>query len=148
MKGASEMHERVLGIVATAAVWGSMVLIVVFNHQFDAGAIARGAGLVLVGGGATLLVLAGLGLGGAISGSFAPKALVTTGVYGRVKHPMYLGGALSLAGLGLYLESAVGICATVVLAWPGYWLSAAVEDRRLRERYGARYDAYRKRTWM
>jgi protein-S-isoprenylcysteine O-methyltransferase Ste14 len=142
------MRERVLGIAATTLVWGSTVLIVVFNHQFDAGAIVRGAGLVLVAGGAALLILAGLELGGAISGSFAPKALVTTGVYGRIRHPMYLGGALSLAGLGLYLESATGICATVVLAWPGYWLSAAVEDRKLREKYGASYEAYRKRTWM
>jgi protein-S-isoprenylcysteine O-methyltransferase Ste14 len=148
MRDASEVRDRLLGIVATAAVWGTMVLIVVFNHQCDPGAVVRGAGLALVAGGAALLVLAGLGLGGAISGSFSPNALVTTGVYGRIRHPMYLGGALSLAGLSLYLESAIGICATVVLAWPSYWLSAAEEDRRLREKYGASYEAYRKRTWM
>jgi protein-S-isoprenylcysteine O-methyltransferase Ste14 len=142
------MRERVLGIAATAAVWGSMVLIVVFNHQFEARGIVRWAGLALIAGGATLLVLGGLGLGGAVSGSFIPKALVTTGVYKRIRHPMYLGGALSLAGLGVYVGSAIGICATVVLAWPGYWFSAAAEDVRLREKYGARYEAYRKRTWM
>jgi hypothetical protein len=57
-------------------------------------------------------------------------------------------GALALAGLGLYVESAIGICATLVLAWPSYWLSAAEEDRRLREKYGATYETYRDQTWM
>jgi protein-S-isoprenylcysteine O-methyltransferase Ste14 len=125
-----------------------MVLTVGFNHQFDAGGIVRGTGLVLVAGGAALLVLGGIGLGGAISGSFSPMALVTTGIYSRVRHPMYLGGALSLAGLGLYIESATGVCATVVLAWPSYWWAAAEEERRLREKFGGTYAAYHKRTWM
>jgi protein-S-isoprenylcysteine O-methyltransferase Ste14 len=125
-----------------------MVVIVVFNHQFNAGGGVRAAGLALVAGGAALLVSGGLGLGQAISGSFSPKALITTGVYGKIRHPMYLGGALALVGLGMYVESAVGVCATVVLAWPSYWLSAAEEERRLRDKYGSTYEEYRKRTWM
>jgi protein-S-isoprenylcysteine O-methyltransferase Ste14 len=79
----------------------------------------------------------------AISGSFSPKALITTGIYSRVRHPTYLGGALSLAGLGLYIGSATGICATLVLAWPRYWWSAAEEERRLRQKFGPSYAACR-----
>jgi protein-S-isoprenylcysteine O-methyltransferase Ste14 len=125
-----------------------MVLTVVFNHQFDAGGIVSGVGLALVTGGAALLVLGGVALGDAISGSFSPKVLITTGIYSRVRHPMYLGGALSLAGLGLYIGSAIGLCAALALAWPSYWWSAAEEDRRLREKFGPSYAAYRSRTWL
>ena len=142
------MHDRMLGILTTAGVWGSIVLIVAFNHQFHVGAALRWAGLAMAAGGAALLVWAGLSLGGAIAGSFTPKALVTTGAYRRFGHPMYLGGALCLAGLGLFVESAIGLCATVMVAWPSYWWSAILENRRLREKYSSSYDAYRKQAWL
>ena len=42
--------------------------------------------------------------------------LVDTGIYGIVRHPMYLGMLLWLIGLGLWLESTAGSLATLVLA--------------------------------
>ena len=41
--------------------------------------------------------------------------LVDTGIYGIVRHPMYLGMLLWLIGLGLWLESTAGSIATIVL---------------------------------
>lgn len=144
-----EMSDRAIGIITTGGVWGSVALIVAFSHQFHAGAGAlRWAGLVLVAGGAALLMWGGVSLGGVVSGTFTPRALITTGAYARFGHPMYLGGALCLAGLALYVESAAGLIATVAVAWPCYWWSAALENRRLREKYGSDYDAYRRQVWL
>lgn len=71
--------------------------------------------------------------------------LFTEGIYGVVRHPRYLemtlgviGWALILNYLLLYLMAA----ATLVLLLPVMLL----EERELRQRYGAAYDAYARRV--
>jgi protein-S-isoprenylcysteine O-methyltransferase Ste14 len=72
--------------------------------------------------------------------------LVSSGLYGIIRHPSYLGLFVLLLGWGLAFRSGVG----VVIAL----LSLAVllgriqaEERLLSETFGAEYDAYRARTW-
>jgi protein-S-isoprenylcysteine O-methyltransferase Ste14 len=140
--------DRVLGTVTTLAVWATIAVSIVFSHQFDAGwqAVTVGGGLVALG--AVLLVSARIALGDDLSLSFSPRAFVTSGVYARGRHPMYLGGAFMLAGLSLALRSAVGIAATLLLAWPAYACAAMEEEGRLRQRFGDAYSANRRRTWI
>jgi protein-S-isoprenylcysteine O-methyltransferase Ste14 len=71
--------------------------------------------------------------------------LVSSGLYGIIRHPSYIGLFVLLLGWGLAFRSGVG----VVIAL----LSLAVllgriqaEERLLRETFGAEYDAYRART--
>jgi protein-S-isoprenylcysteine O-methyltransferase Ste14 len=73
------------------------------------------------------------------------QQVVTTGVYGLVRHPIYLGYFLTIGGQALWLGS---VAAALVGA--GVYLAAtlgriAIEERDLRERLPA-YDAYARRV--
>lgn len=69
---------------------------------------------------------------------------MTTGVYSVVRHPLYLSGILVLTGTNIYFESS--------WAWLGALPALAllihvpIEERRLVERFGQEYIAYKKRT--
>lgn len=72
--------------------------------------------------------------------------LVDSGIYAVVRHPQYLGGILSIfiATLLFYphwLFAVLGVPGVVVL-----YLSARGEEKRLVQRFGANYLAYKKRV--
>jgi len=71
--------------------------------------------------------------------------LVTTGVYGLVRHPMYLGGILIFA-----FEPNVTVNCLVlrVMASAYFVYGGIIEDRRLVEVFGGEYKAYRDRVPM
>jgi protein-S-isoprenylcysteine O-methyltransferase Ste14 len=71
---------------------------------------------------------------------------VTGGIYRTIRHPSYLGLLIGALGWGLAFRSRVGVAITalmlvVVLA------RIEAEERLLRETFGAKYEAYRQRTW-
>ena len=71
--------------------------------------------------------------------------LVTTGLFSRLRHPMYTGFVLWIAGwvlaYGALASLAVGaICVANILYW------RHLEERALEVRYGEEYRAYRQRT--
>ena len=76
-----------------------------------------------------------------------PTHLVDSGLYRRVRHPIYVAFNLGWFGLSLALGSwgaALGGGLVLCLAWIGYALS--IEDPRLRERFGSAYLAYAEST--
>jgi protein-S-isoprenylcysteine O-methyltransferase Ste14 len=72
-------------------------------------------------------------------------ALVTSGLYGVIRHPSYLGLLLSSFGWGLAFRSGVGVLLAVLLIAP---VVARIrsEEALLRAQFGEQYDAYRART--
>jgi protein-S-isoprenylcysteine O-methyltransferase Ste14 len=76
---------------------------------------------------------------------FRDHALITTGPYRFVRHPIYSGN------LALLLGSALGTLNLVVLAiWPieavGILMEARVEEELLESKFGIEYRAYARRT--
>jgi protein-S-isoprenylcysteine O-methyltransferase Ste14 len=71
------------------------------------------------------------------------RRLVTTGLYARVRHPMYLGAILFLwASPELrYLDVLLYLLATLYFAFGIY-----IEERRLVEEFGEAYESYRSRV--
>src|SRR5262245_31555520 len=71
--------------------------------------------------------------------------LVTSGIYGVIRHPSYLGVLVMLLGWGLAFRSWVGVLLAALMLVP---LLARIraEERLLRTQFGAEYDAYRART--
>ncbi|MFK4442937.1 protein-S-isoprenylcysteine O-methyltransferase Ste14 [Caballeronia udeis] len=71
--------------------------------------------------------------------------LVTTGTYGVIRHPSYLGLLVNSLGWAFAFRSGVGVLLTVLTILP---LVARIrsEEALLHEQFGAEYDAYRART--
>jgi protein-S-isoprenylcysteine O-methyltransferase Ste14 len=72
--------------------------------------------------------------------------LVTSGLYGIIRHPSYLGLFVLILGWGLAFRSGVGVI-IAVLSLVVLLARIASEERLLSETFGAEYDAYRARTW-
>lgn len=71
--------------------------------------------------------------------------LVTTGVYGVIRHPSYVGLLINSLGWGLTFRSGVGVVLATLLIPP---LVARMnsEERLLQTQFGSEYESYRART--
>ena len=71
--------------------------------------------------------------------------MVTSGAYGVIRHPSYLGLLVNSLGWALAFRSGVGILLTALLI-PPLLARIHAEERLLRTQFGDEYDAYRSRT--
>jgi protein-S-isoprenylcysteine O-methyltransferase Ste14 len=105
------------------------------------------AGLAILLVAFPLWMLARVQLGDAFSVRADPRRLVTTGLYARIRHPIYLFGTAAFFGAFLALQ-----VWWLFLLWlaltPIEVVRLRREDRRLHEKFGAGYDRYRATTWM
>jgi protein-S-isoprenylcysteine O-methyltransferase Ste14 len=112
------------------------------------GEVVRWVGVVLFAAGGALRIWPVFVLGRRFSGLVAIQpghTLVTTGVYGVIRHPSYLGLLVSSLGWALAFRSGVGVL-LVALLIPPLIARIDAEERLLRTQFGAEYDAYCRRT--
>lgn len=76
----------------------------------------------------------------------AQHVLVTHGIYRSIRHPMYLALALYSLGYALVLPNWIAGPAYGVAFGLLFALRLGPEERMMRARFGADYDAYRART--
>jgi protein-S-isoprenylcysteine O-methyltransferase Ste14 len=108
----------------------------------------RWLGVVLFAAGGALRLWPVVVLGNRFSGLVAIQpghTLVTSGVYGVIRHPSYLGLLVNSLGWVLAFRSGVGLLITA-LTIPPLVARIRAEERLLRAQFGAEYDAYRART--
>jgi protein-S-isoprenylcysteine O-methyltransferase Ste14 len=67
--------------------------------------------------------------------------LATTGLYARVRHPQYVGFVAVLFGFLVQWPTILTLAMFPVLVWM-YARLARIEEREVRARFGAAYDAY------
>jgi protein-S-isoprenylcysteine O-methyltransferase Ste14 len=113
------------------------------------GDTTRWIGVVLYALGGVLRMWPVFVLGFRFSGLVAIQpghTLETRGIYSVVRNPSYLGMIVLMLGWGLAFRGWSGVAIALLLLVP---LSARIraEERLLRERFGAEYDAYLTRTW-
>jgi protein-S-isoprenylcysteine O-methyltransferase Ste14 len=86
-------------------------------------------------------------LGAAFTARAEARSLVTSGLYSRIRHPIYLSAELLLAGLCIFL------------GYPALWLASLAflpaqlnrarrEERVLGEAFKEEYQVYLRRTWF
>jgi protein-S-isoprenylcysteine O-methyltransferase Ste14 len=109
--------------------------------------VSAAAGVTLIVAGLLLAIAAQRDLGRSLTIMPRPReggALVETGIYTRVRHPIYGGLVLAAFGWGLVCASAVGLLlATALLGF--FTLKSTREEAWLVERFPG-YPAYRGRT--
>lgn len=105
------------------------------------------AGGVLAGAAVMGLVVARLQLGASFSVKAKAKKLVTTGVYAKIRNPIYVFGGLFLAGIAIVLGNWILLAIVAVLV-PVQMVRAKKEERVLREAFGEEYERYKAGTWF
>ena len=94
-----------------------------------------------------LLVTARLQLGAAFTVKAKASKLVTTGLYSKIRNPIYVFGALTLVGMAMVLGNWV-LLALVVLLSPIQMVRARKEEQVLSEAFGEEYERYKAGTWF
>ncbi len=121
--------------------------LVVYQTRGEPWPATRVAGLVICFVAWTLVSMARYQLGSSFSVSARAQHLVTTGLYSRLRNPIYVFAELFLAGAALFFRS----------WWPVVILMAAIPLQVIRARreaavleaaFGEEYVAYRRRTWF
>jgi protein-S-isoprenylcysteine O-methyltransferase Ste14 len=108
----------------------------------------RWLGVVLFAAGGALRIWPVFVLGRRFSGLVAIQpghTLVTSGVYGVIRHPSYLGLLVSSLGWALAFRSGVGMLLTALLI-PPLVARIRAEEMLLRTQFGGEYDVYCSRT--
>ncbi len=106
------------------------------------------AGLGLVVAGLAFAIWARVLLGGNWSSDVTLKRdheLIVEGPYRWVRHPIYTGILIALAGSALALGEWRGVLA-VVLAGAAYWRKLRIEEAVMRRQFGEAYAEYAKRV--
>jgi protein-S-isoprenylcysteine O-methyltransferase Ste14 len=109
----------------------------------------RWLGVALFAVGGALRIWPVFVLGNRFSGLVAIQpghTLVTSGIYGVIRHPSYLGLLINSLGWSLAFRSGVGVLLTVLLVPP---LLGRInsEEKLLHSQFGDDYNAYRSHTW-
>jgi len=112
------------------------------------GDAVRWLGVALFTAGGALRIWPVFVLGPRFSGLVAIQpghTLVTSGVYGVIRHPSYLGLLVNSLGWALAFRSGVGVLLTALMI-PPLVARIRAEEALLRTQFGGEYDAYRRRT--
>jgi protein-S-isoprenylcysteine O-methyltransferase Ste14 len=112
------------------------------------GDATRWLGLALYTVGGVLRIWPVFVLGRRFSGLVAIQpghTLVTSGIYGIIRHPSYLGLLVGALGWGLAFRSVIGVL-LMVLTVPVILARIRAEEALLHTQFGAEYDAFRART--
>ncbi|HUB11504.1 MAG TPA: isoprenylcysteine carboxylmethyltransferase family protein [Acetobacteraceae bacterium] len=112
------------------------------------GDAVRWLGVVLWAVGGALRIWPVFALGRRFSGQVAIQpghTLLTTGIYGAVRNPSYLGLLVQVLGWVLAFRSLAGVVLTALLI-PPLIARIRLEEQMLRSQFGAQYDAYCART--
>lgn len=104
-------------------------------------------GLAIAGTGFAFWIIARLQLGHSFSVGAKAKSLVTTGLYSRFRHPIYLFGFIAYTGVLLIWGKWIPFLC--------FWLIYSVEitrarkeERILEQAFGDEYRRYRASTWL
>jgi protein-S-isoprenylcysteine O-methyltransferase Ste14 len=104
-------------------------------------------GAVIAGVSFPLFVLARWQLGSSFSVKAKASRLVTTGLYSRIRNPIYLFGGLFTVGASLFF-SVWGPLVVALVIVPLQIVRARREERVLAAAFGEEYRRYRSKTWF
>jgi protein-S-isoprenylcysteine O-methyltransferase Ste14 len=104
-------------------------------------------GLCMMLAGFPLFLVAHIQLGASFGVTAQARALVTRGLYAKIRNPIYVFGALGIAGAILFEGRPLLLLIFVVLI-PVQVVRTRSEARVLEAKFGAEYRNYVRRTWI
>lgn len=142
----------VVGVIACGLTWLTARLLSNMSFGFPLQTLSGGA-LMLAG---ALLAVAGVGLFRRARTTVDPRdptassSLVTGGVYRVTRNPMYVGFVAIVLGLAVQVGNLVALVWPIAFAWYLDRFQVRPEERLLRARFGAEFEAFARRTrrWL
>jgi len=107
----------------------------------------RIAGIAIAAPAFLLFVAARIELGRAFSVRAKATMLVTTGVYSRIRNPIYVFGAIFILGIIIWTGRPWLLVIFAVLI-PLQVVRSRKEEQVLTEKFGAEYLDYKQKTWF
>jgi protein-S-isoprenylcysteine O-methyltransferase Ste14 len=115
-------------------------------HRFPL-TVTRAVGLGIAIPSFFLFVLARIQLGRAFSVKAKATMLVTTGLYSRIRNPIYVFGVLMVAGVLIWANRPWFLLIYVVII-PLQIYRISKEEQVLEDKFGTAYLEYKRRTWF
>jgi protein-S-isoprenylcysteine O-methyltransferase Ste14 len=109
--------------------------------------VPRIAGLAIAIPAFLLFVLARIQLGRAFSVRAKASTLVTTGLYSRIRNPIYVFGSLMIAGIIIWANDP-WLLLIIAVVIPLQIYRSGKEAKVLEEKFGAAYPEYKRKTWF
>ncbi|HTR24837.1 MAG TPA: isoprenylcysteine carboxylmethyltransferase family protein [Terriglobales bacterium] len=109
--------------------------------------ILRPIGLAVAVIGLSGVMLARQTLGKSFSVTAQARALVTSGIYSKIRNPIYMSAEFVLAGIAVMLWNPL-VLLFLMAVIPVQVLRARKEAQVLEAKFGDEYRAYRARTWF
>ncbi len=104
-------------------------------------------GLCLTIFGFIMWSLARLQLGRSFSVTAQAKKLVTSGIYSKIRNPIYVFGTFIIAGVILMIGRPIWLLILLLLIPLQIW-RAGIEAKVLEAKFGEEYRQYRAKTWF
>ncbi len=141
------MDRGTIWRVWTPLVLGAWAVAVVFMRGPGPHGTVRWIGLLLAVIGLSGVIMARRTLGQSFSIAPRARVLVTTGIYSKIRNPIYVFAAIILIGVALMLWQPYFFLFFLVMI-PIQLLRARKEAQVLEEKFGEEYRAYRRGTWF
>ena len=107
----------------------------------------RVVGIAIAAPAFVLFAAARMQLGYAFSVQARATTLVTAGLYSRIRHPIYVFGALTIVGIIIWTGRPWLLLVFAVIV-PVQVARSRKEERVLTQRFGAAYLDYKEKTWF
>lgn len=124
-----------------------LAIIVFYTGQFSLPPYFNYFSISIVVLGLIILIAAKLAMG-KVTLNIRPEKFVSTGIYSKIRHPLYLGIKLIFLGLALTLTSLLGLVFVIVILLPYHVIRALREEREMNIEFPQRYFNYKKKTWF
>lgn len=141
------MQGAKLYILTTAQLMAAVILVWVLATVKTPWNAQRYLGTVLAITGVACIVIARRHLGKSFAIKPEAHALVTTGIYSKIRNPIYVFGAVTVAGLFLVLQRPKLWILLFVLVI-AQTIRARKEAQVLEAAFGEEYREYRRKTWF
>jgi protein-S-isoprenylcysteine O-methyltransferase Ste14 len=105
-------------------------------------------GLGMAVAGIALCILARVQLGRSFVVRARAKTLVTTGLYSKFRHPVYLFGGMANLGLFIAWGKLIPLLCLFLVYPPVQILRARKEEKVLEQAFGEEYRRYKASTWF
>jgi protein-S-isoprenylcysteine O-methyltransferase Ste14 len=138
------MKLSALIVTAIPAVAAPLLIVRFWQPPWTA---LRIAGLILTVAGTTALTVARFQLGNSFTIRAEANELVTSGLYAKIRNPVYIFSAVLVGGMLLYVDQPKWFWIFLILI-PVQLIRARAEARVLEDRFGDVYRQYRSHTWF